>query len=408
MTPEMDVAFLDLGAATAELRTELDEALRAVVDGGRYVLGPEVAAFEAAFAAEVGAAHAVGVGNGYDALVLGLRALGVGPGDDVLVAANTYVATWLAVSAVGARPVGVEADAVTGNIDPGALEQACTDRTTAVLPVHLYGHPAPMEPIVAWARRHGVAVLADAAHAHGATLGGRPVGSFGDAAAWSFYPSKNLGALGDGGAVTTDDPAVAERVRRLRHYGAARRDVYDGIGVNSRLDELQAAVLRVKLRHLKEWNRRRAVAAGRYQTGLAGLALALPAVDEGVGHAWHLFVVRTPARDQLRARLAARGAQTLVHYPTPPFAQRAYAHLGVEPGAFPLTTRWAEEVLSLPFGPHLSRVQQDVVIAALLEAADLLDAAPADQERARRRAGAINPPSSASALTIHPCRQRRL
>lgn len=367
------VPFLDLGAAVAEVRPELDEAWRTVVEGGRFVLGPEVDAFEAEFATYCGAAHCVGVGNGYDALVLGLRALGVGPGDDVLVAANTYVATWLAVSAVGARPVGVEPDD-TGNLDPARLDDAATARTSAVVPVHLYGQPAAMDQILAWAHRRGAAVLADAAHADGARYRGAGVGALGDAAAWSFYPSKNLGALGDGGAVTTDDGAVARRVRMLHHYGSERRNENELLGVNSRLDELQAALLRVKLRHLDEWNARRARRAQRYLESLVALGaerthetspIATPRRLPDIQHAWHLFTVLTPHRDDLRRHLAGAGVETLVHYPTPPFAQPAYSSLGVGPGTFPRTRAWAGQVLSLPLGPHLTDDQQQVVVAAL-------------------------------------------
>jgi len=359
------VPYLELQPGLAELAPELTEACESVLGAGHLVLGPQVEAFEEEFARACGSAQCVGVGNGYDALVLGLRALGVSSGDDVLVPAQAHITDWLAVSAVGAHPIGVDVDEVTGNLDPELVDQAWTERTRAMVVVHLYGHPAPMDRLAAWARRRGVAVLADASHAHGARWAGRPIGAWGDAVAWSFYPTKNLGALGDGGAVTTDEPSVAQRVRVLRNYGSTSRDVVLERGANSRLDELQAAFLRVKLRHLDEWNARRSLGARRYVEGLSGLALTLPRVTDGATHAWHLFVIRTAERADLQAHLAAEGIETLAHYPTPPFAQGAYAALCIDPRRFPHATAWAAECLSLPLGPHLSMDQQDRVIDAL-------------------------------------------
>ena len=363
----MTVRFADPGAYNEQVHDALEAAFSRVAGGGRYVLGPEVEAFEHEFAASTAAAHSVGVGNGNDAQVLGLRALGVGPGDEVLVPTNTYVATWLAVSAVGALPVGVEPDPATHLLDPGRLEAAVTPRTRAVLPVHLYGQPADMAAVCAWAAARAVAVLADAAQAHGARLAGRALGGLGDAVAWSFYPTKNLGALGDGGAVTTDDPGVAERIRRLRHYGSAGRDRVEVRGVNSRLDELQAALLRVKLGALERWNEARRDQAARYQATLVDAGLRLPVVSVGADPAWHLYVVRCPERAGVRARLAAAGVETLVHYPVPPFDQPAYADLP-GPKDFPIARQLAGEVLSLPLGIHLSEPDQDRVTGLLLDA----------------------------------------
>lgn len=312
------VPFLDLEALHAPLLPELHAALDRVVHGPTLILGPELAAFETEIATLVGARHAVGVGNGFDALQLALRAIGIGPGDEVLVPTNTYVATWLSVSATGARPVGVEPDPATHDLDLARLDEGRSERTRAIVPVHLYGRPADVPAIEAWAAPHGIDVVVDGAQAHGARLHGRPVGSFGRATAWSFYPTKNLGALGDGGAVTTDDPMLADEVRGLRSYGALTPGRNERPGVNSRLDELQAAFLRVKLPHLGTWNASRAGHAQRYLEELAGLDLELPTVSPGHESVWHQFVVRVPERELLRGRLAASGIQTMVHYPVPP------------------------------------------------------------------------------------------
>ena len=364
----MRVPFLDVGAATNELRPDIDAAIARVLDSGWYLLGSELEGFEKAFAAYLGVRDCVAVGSGLDALSLGLRAMGVGAGDEVIVPSNTYIATWLAVTQVGATPVPVEPDERTYNIDPGRIEAAVTARTKAILPVHLYGQPADMDAIRDIADRHDLRVLEDAAQAHGATLNGRCAGSLGTAAAWSFYPGKNLGALGDGGAVTTDDPGLAAEVRRLRNYGSRVKYVNEVKGVNSRLDELQAAVLSVKLPHLEEWNRRRASIASRYQAELGDSDLVLPHVLDGATSAWHLFVVRHHNRDSLRASLSAAGVDTLIHYPIPPHLQDAYQELELGPGSFPLSERIHREVLSLPIGPHLSESQVSTVIAAVTEA----------------------------------------
>lgn len=363
------VPFLDVGSAYAELADELDEAYWTVMDSGRYVNGEQGDAFEREFAAHAGAADCAGVGNGTDALALALRALGVGRGDEVLVPTNTAAPTWLAVAAVGAVPVGVEPVEATHTMDPSRLDEACTRRTRVVVPVHLYGRPAAMEPIVAWARTRGLAVLADAAQAHGARIDGRPIGAVGDAAAWSFYPSKNLGAFGDGGAVTSNDRELVARVRGLRNYGATSRDETAELGTNSRLDELQAAFLRVRLAHLDAWNGRRRSLAVRYRGALADLDLVLPPSDDDVVESsWHLFVVRVGDRSDVRSALARSGVETLVHYPVPPFAQSGFRHLDIPSGRYPIAERLAGEVLSLPIGPHLPPTGADAVVAALRSA----------------------------------------
>jgi dTDP-4-amino-4,6-dideoxygalactose transaminase len=361
------VPFYDLAALTAEVRPALDAATRRVLDRGWYVLGEEVDAFEREFAAYVGAKHAIGVGNGLDALVLSLRALGVGPGHEVIVPGVTFMATWLAVSAVGATPVGVEPEHDTLLIDPERVERAITHRTRAILPVHLYGQPADTRALGEIAFRHGLALLEDAAQAHGASDAGRRCGTLGVAAAWSFYPGKNLGAYGDGGAVTTDDDIVAARVRELRNYGSAVRYVHESLGANSRLDEMQAALLRAKLPHLDRWNARSRAVARRYVEGLDGCGLILPRERADARSSWHLFVIRSDDRDTLRHELAARGVECQVHYPIAPHRQLAYALTPVGRQRLPLTEAAHASVLSLPMGPHMTDAQVDLVIDAVRE-----------------------------------------
>ena len=360
------VRFLDLAAPYRELRSEIDEAVGRILAGGWYLLGAELEAFETEFARYVGVRHCIGVANGLDALRLALLAMDVGAGDEVLVPSNTYIATWLGVSQTGATPVPVEPDAATLNIDPDRLEAAVTPRTRAILPVHLYGQPADMDPIREVAARHGLRVLEDAAQAQGARYRGRRAGALGDAAAWSFYPGKNLGAMGDAGAVTTNDDVLADRVRVLRNYGSRVRYVNEVQGWNSRLDDLQAAILRVKLRRLDEWNARRAAAAARYRDALVESGLGLPHVPEWAEPVWHQFVVRAPDRDALRQALTDEGVETLIHYPIPPFRQAAYASLALDPARYPIADAAALEVLSLPIGPHLDGVSQARVVAAVL------------------------------------------
>jgi dTDP-4-amino-4,6-dideoxygalactose transaminase len=344
------------------LQSDIDAAVARSLASGWYIGGPEVEAFEHEFAAYTQAQLCVGVANGLDALHLALRAMDVGPGDEVIVPSNTYIATWLAVSQCGAMPVPVEPDACTFNIDPALIEAAITPRTKVILPVHLYGQSADMDPILAIARKHGLRVLEDGAQAHGARYKGQRLGAHGDAVAWSFYPGKNLGAMGDGGAVTTNDSQIADRIRVLRNYGSRVKYVNEVQGYNSRLDPLQAAILRVKLAHLDEWNARRSIVARRYQQDLAGCGLTLPHVPPWSEPVWHLYVAQHPLRDTLQRALTDAGVGTLIHYPIPPHRQQAFAQIGWRQGAFPLAERMAVEVLSLPIGPHLSHPQADEVI----------------------------------------------
>ena len=361
------VPFLDLRAAYEELKEEIDEAVARVLGSGYYLLGKEVEALEEEFAEHLNVEYCVGVGNGLDALHLALRALGVGQGDEVLVPSNTYIATWLAVSYAGAVPVPVEPDERTYNIDPEKLEAAITDRTRAIIPVHLYGQPADMDPILEVARKHNLWVLEDAAQAHGACYKGKRVGGLGDIAGWSFYPGKNLGAFGDGGAVTTNNDELADRVRVLRNYGSRTKYFNEVRGFNSRLDEIQAAVLRVKLKHLDEWNRRRRNIAELYRRELEGCNLILPYVPEWAEPAYHLFVVRSGQRDALHQYLETQGIGTLIHYPVPPHLQQAYCEIGLAAGTLPISERIHQEVLSLPIGPHVTEAQVETVTRAVCE-----------------------------------------
>jgi dTDP-4-amino-4,6-dideoxygalactose transaminase len=362
------IPFLDLGAAYRELKPEIDAAISRVLDSGWYILGPEVEAFESEWAAYCDAKHAVGLANGLDALTLALRALDIGPGDEVIVPSNTYIATWLAVSGVGATPVPVEPDVATHNIDPARIEAAITSRTRALLPVHLYGQPADMDPILDIARRHGLRVIEDAAQAHGARYKGKRIGAHGDIVCWSFYPGKNLGALGDAGAITTDDASLAERVALLRNYGSRQKYVNEEAGVNSRLDPIQAAVLRVKLGALEEWTERRRAVASAYTKGLAESDVILPHVPDWADPAWHLYVVRTSDREALQDRMTEAGIGTLIHYPIPPHMQKAYTDMEIMPEALPLARDLASEVLSLPMGPQLSLDQVQDIVNALKNA----------------------------------------
>lgn len=362
----MNIPFLDLRGAYLELQANLDAAWLRVMASGRYILGEELNSFEKEFAAFCGAGHCVGVGNGLDALELVLRGYGIGAGEEVIVPANTFIATWLAVSRVGAVPVPVEPDKGTYTIAVERIEAAISARTRAVIPVHLYGQPADMDPINELARKHGLKVIEDAAQAHGARYRGRPAGSLGDAAAFSFYPGKNLGAFGDGGAVVTGDGRLAERLRRLRNYGSAVKYRHEAIGVNSRLDELQAALLRVKLARLEEWNRRRCRMAAGYLNAFSNVPLlTLPRIPAGCEPVWHLFVVRHPKRDDLQQHLSQAGVETLIHYPIPPHLSGAYAQRGFGRGDFPITERIAATALSLPIGPHLGPQMQETVVRAV-------------------------------------------
>jgi dTDP-4-amino-4,6-dideoxygalactose transaminase len=362
------IPLVDLTSAYNELRSDIDAAVSGVMASGWYVGGPELQAFEQDYATYCHAAHCVGVASGLDALHLALRALGVQPGDEVIVSSNSFIATLLAVSMVGAKPVMVEPDPQTHNMDPTAIEAAITPRTRVVLPTHLYGQPADLDPILEIVRRHGLKLIEDAAQAHGASYKGQRIGGHGDAVTWSFYPTKNLGAMGDGGAVTTNDPAVAERIRMLGNYGSTVRYVNETRGTNSRLDPIQAAILRVKLRYLDTWNDRRRAIAGFYQHALADSSVSLPHVPNWSDPVWHLYVVRTHNRSALQDALDKAGVQTLIHYPIPPHLQQAYADMGHVRGDFPVAEKLADEVLSLPIGPHLTLDQARQVTDGILHA----------------------------------------
>jgi dTDP-4-amino-4,6-dideoxygalactose transaminase len=360
------IPVFDLRGQYDSIKDEIDVAVFRVLERGRFILNEEVASFEQEFAAYCGVSHAVGVGSGTEALHLALLACGVGPGDEVITVSHTAVATVAAIELAGARPVLVDIDSVRYTLDPAQIEAAITPRTKAVIPVHLYGCPADLASILEIAQRHNLFVVEDCAQAHGAVYQGRRVGAWGDIAAFSFYPTKNLGAYGDGGAVVTDDPSLAERARLLRQYGWRERYISSLKGLNSRLDELQAAVLGVKLRHLEAWNERRRRLATLYADGLAESGVVLPHELEDVTHVYHLYVVRHPRRDDLRAFLHERGIGTLVHYPVPVHLQPAYHDLGYAAGDLPVTESAAREVLSLPMYPELRDGEVAVVSEALL------------------------------------------
>ncbi len=359
------IPFLDLKAITNSQRTELTVAFNRVLDSGWFIMGEELKAFEQEYADYCGARFCIGVANGLDALSLSLRVLGIGPGDEVIVPSNTYIATWLAVTHVGAKPVPVEPLPDGFNIDPAQIQAAITPRTRAIMPVHLYGQPAEMDAILAVAKSNGLRVLEDGAQAHGARYKGQRIGSHGDAVAWSFYPGKNLGCLGDGGAITTNDPALAERLRELRNYGSKVKYHNDIVGYNSRLDELQAALLRVKLKTLDSSNQRRTAIAQQYLAGLSGLDIGLPQTVDNTDSAWHVFVIRHPQRDALARQLAKAGIGTVIHYPVPPHLQAAYAELNLAQGCLPLSEAIHREVLSLPIGPTQSDADTQRVIEAV-------------------------------------------
>jgi dTDP-3-amino-3,4,6-trideoxy-alpha-D-glucose transaminase len=363
-----NVPFGDLKRHYETIRAELDAAALRVLASGWWVLGPEVRTFEQAFAAFCGVGHAIGVGNGTEALHLALVALGVGPGDEVITVANAGVYTTVTIVQAGARPVYVDVDERSHTMDPALLEAAITPRTRAIIPVHLYGRVADMDAILAIADRHGIPVIEDCAQAHGATLDGRRAGSMGVCGCFSFYPTKNLGAVGDGGAIVTGDAALAEKLRRLRQYGWERKYyTAETGGVNSRLDELQAALLRVKLGHLPAWNETRRRWAGRYRELLAGADVLLP--EDHTGHIYHLYVIRSTERDRLQAGLHERGIGTDIHYPLPAHRQPVYAQFA-PPAGLPITERLAREVLSLPLYPELSEAEVASVAAAVREVLD--------------------------------------
>ncbi|NTW81750.1 MAG: DegT/DnrJ/EryC1/StrS family aminotransferase [Chlorobiaceae bacterium] len=361
----MMIQFLDLRAAYIELKSEIDEAVNRVLSSGWYILGEEVDAFEKEYASFCETDYAVGVGNGLDALHLALLAMGIGEGDEVIAPSNTYIATWLAISQCGAIPVPVEPLEPTYNIDPRRIEEAITKKTKAIIPVHLYGQPADIDPVLGIANKYGLKVLEDAAQAHGARYKGKRIGGHGDAVAWSFYPGKNLGAMGDAGAVTTNDPEIADRIRVLRNYGSRVKYINEIKGFNSRLDPVQSAVLRVKLRYLDEWNTRRKKIAEKYFAVLKDFDLVLPDVPEWADPVWHLYVVQSENRDAIQRILKESGVETMLHYPIPPHLQDAYADSGYKNGSCPIAEKISQHVFSLPIGPHLKDIEQDSVVTAI-------------------------------------------
>lgn len=362
----MQIPFLSFTPQHQPIREDVLSALTRVYDAQWFVLGQEVANFEAAYAAFNQTAHCVGVANGLDALHLALKALGIGPGDEVLVPSNTYIATWLAVTQVGATPVPVEPNAVTFNLDPARVEAAITPRTRAIMPVHLYGQACEMTALMALAQRHHLVVVEDNAQAQGATADGQLTGSFGHASGTSFYPGKNLGALGDAGAITTNDADLNQKLRSLRNYGSQKKYYNEVVGYNSRLDEMQAAVLAIKLQHLAEWTRQRQAVAALYNRHLAGIGdLVLPTVAAGSTHVYHLYVVHTARREELQQHLADQGISTLVHYPVPPHRQEAYADLGLTQGQFPIAEALAATCLSLPMWPGMTEEHVAAVADAM-------------------------------------------
>ena len=362
----MNVPFLDVKAGYTELKKDLDAAYRRVMDSGWYILGEEVDRFEKEFAASCGSKFCIGVGNGLEALVLILKGYGIGRGDEVIVPANTYIATWLAVSYAGAAPVPVEPDPETFNIDPKRIEKAVTPKTRAILPVHLYGQTADMDPILRIAKKRKLKVIEDSAQAQAGRYKGRTAGHLGDASGFSFYPGKNLGAYGDAGAVTTDDPGLAERIRMLRNYGSQEKYKNEMKGHNSRLDPLQAAFLSVKLKRLEEWNNRRRALAAVYMDKLKDVpGLTLPHAPEWTEPVWHIFAVRHPRRDALQKHLKDNGVGTLIHYPIPPHMSGAYKEFSKWTGRLPVTEEISRTILSIPMGPHLKKREQDHVIRCI-------------------------------------------
>jgi dTDP-4-amino-4,6-dideoxygalactose transaminase len=362
---DQNVPYIDLAAQIRPIRDELDAAIRRAIDHCTFCLGPDVAQFERDFAAFCGAKHCVAMNSGTSALHIAMRLLDIGPGDEVITTPFTFAATSWCISYVGARPVYVDIDEATFNLDPRRIEKAITPRTRAILPVHLYGHPFAVDAILEVARRHRLPVVEDAAQAHGATYRGRVIGTFGVMSCFSFYPAKNLGALGEGGALVTNDDALAARARALREHGSRVRYHHDEVGYNYRMEGLQGAVLGVSLKHLPAWTERRRQLAQRYHRLLADTPLRLPLEAEYANSAWHLYVVRHPRRDELKKHLEAHGVGCAIHYPLPLHLQKCYAALGYRPGDFPVAERACQEVLALPFFPAMTEAQQDRAVAVI-------------------------------------------
>jgi len=361
----MKIPFLDLKASFAEIQDEIEAAVLESIRTGQYIGGDSLLSFESSFMDFVSSGHCIGVANGLDALVLSLKVLGVKPGDEVIVPSNTFIATWLAVTGCGAIPVPVEPDAETYNIDSTLIEGKITEKTKVIIPVHLYGQAADLDEILALAKAYNIYVVEDAAQAHGACYKGRKLGSHGDLVTWSFYPGKNLGALGDGGAITTNNRVLAERLRVLRNYGSSERYVHTMLGSNSRLDPVQAAALSVKLKYLQEWNERRARIAAIYNEAFKDLPIVLPSVRSHNDHVWHLYCIRVKNRDEFRKRLSFMGIETHIHYPIPPHMQEAYRFLNFGEKSFPLAESFASELVSLPIGPSLTKSQVDHIVGSV-------------------------------------------
>lgn len=364
---ETPLPVVDLRAQYARLREEVAQALQEVADSMSYCLGPKVAQFEENFARYAGTRHAIGVNSGTSALHLALICAGVGPGDEVITVPATFIATSWAISYVGANPVFVDVDPATYTMDVNQIEKQITRKTKAILPVHLYGQPADMEPLMEISERHGIPVIEDAAQAHGANFRGKGAGTFGLAGCFSFYPGKNLGAYGEGGAVVTNDDGIASRLRSLRDHAQSTRYYHDEIGFNYRMDAFQGAVLDIKLKYIERWTEARRLLAARYNELLGGLPLQLPAEAPDRRHVWHLFVVLHRERDRIRKELEARGILTSLHYPVPVHLQKAYRHLRYRVGDFPVTERISRECMSLPLFPEMTTQQQDRVIEGLRE-----------------------------------------
>jgi dTDP-4-amino-4,6-dideoxygalactose transaminase len=360
----MKVPFLDLVSTFKEIEAELIQAVEGVLSGGIYVLGEEVDAFEHEWAEYCGVGNAVGVANGLDALILALKALAIGPGDEVIVPSNTYIATWLSVSAVGATIIAVDPDPATHNITAVAIEPHITQKTKAVIPVHLFGQPVDLDPIIELATKYNIFVIEDAAQAHGSKYKGKRIGGHGDIVCWSFYPGKNLGAFGDAGAITTNSLPLAEKIRTLRNYGSNEKYINTELGMNSRLDPIQAAILRVKLKKLDEWTERRKRIAQIYINNLVSNGIQLPLSPDWADQVWHLFVIKCEERTKLRKKLEDKGISTLIHYPIPPHLQKAYSYLSYKKGSFPIAEALSEQILSLPIGPHLT----DSMLKDIIEA----------------------------------------
>ena len=359
------IPYLDLAAQLRPLRKELDAVIARTLDNCSFCLGPDVAQFEKDFAAFCGARHALGFNSGTSALHVAMRLLNVGPGDEVITTPYTFIATSWAISYCGAKPVYVDIDEATFNLDPKLIEKAITAKTKAVLPVHLYGQPFDVAAVAAVCQKHHLPFVEDAAQAHGAKYQGKSIGTFGAVSCFSFYPAKNLGACGEGGALVTNDAALASRAKSLREHGSTVRYHHDEVGYNYRLEGIQGAVLGVKLKHLARWTRERQRVAARYAKLLADTPLQLPTVTAGNESAWHLYTVRSPRRDELKKHLDANGIGNAVHYPMPLHLQKVYANLGHQPGDFPVAEKASREVLSLPMFPELTDAQIQRVAAVV-------------------------------------------